>query len=773
MFRLVCFLSILGLLLFGCKSDEGGSLPIQPNHEPEPTYFSFQGRVVAGVIYGAQVTLYPILEGSRADAPIASTETGASGFFGFTEIPDQYRGLPAVIEVAIDGAQIVCDSVRGCGDYRFGQSFVVDAPEFILRASIPKLEADGVYNSTLLTHVGHVLASHLVEQAPAGALNDEDVSRHFSNANAQVSRRFGVIGDLLSFAPTDLTSEAELREGESSDLYYSATNAALGESLRASTSGLGLWHSLDEFAVEFAQNGLAGHSGMDNDGVTKELLLGRISDIYNYLQAELGLDYTSALSELAVQRGLVLSEPFDRYTQSSGEIGLAAPIEKAKTLVQDIRQIASSMNLSQLVTLTDMSALFSGNPSEIFEGFGVALDTSELLEGERLAPIITAAQAVAMTVLEALRSQLQEGFVPARINGIGVQHELVSGKHVITVVDVVDVCDKHAAPCFVQSDIQFVFDIGTFGGNVEDSLLILTGTRTEISGGFFSAGYSVQVPGNGSEIMINRLAMTLGQGEETGKTLIDIDNLYAEVPLQLVSTVDSQQTSIDGVLSAALEKLQTIFFTDDEVINTEENKVEVISTSVFELYQLKCLDLTLSGLVDLGQEDEFFAAFNLLQNVQGFSGLAEYRTREVRICDQWIESCEDQEPESELIGETEENFIGISASIGFKAHLQGVREPAVVTISGSRESATDNVLNNMTVIYPGHAFRLNGRFSSRGDVLFLDARNQDGIHLYVDANSSGRRSGTITTQVGESLADIVDMGQWLQIRYHDGAFQSL
>lgn len=773
MFRLVCFLGILGLLLGGCKTDDGGALPIQPNLEPEPTYFAIHGRVVLGVLSGAQVKLYPVVAGSRAISPLASTETAASGAFNFTEIPDQYRGMPAVIEVAIDGAQMVCDSVQGCGNYLFGQVFVVDAPDFLLRANIPKLEAGGVYNKTLLTHLGHKLADHRLNQAPGVGVTNDDISRHFSNANSQVSRRFGVIGDLLSFASIDLSNEAELREANSSDLYYSTMNVALRESLGAPVTGEAIWQSLDDFAVDFARKGLAGHSGVGEGGVTQELLLQRVSDIYNYLQTEYGLNYTSVLSELAVQRGLVLSEPFGRYTQGSEELGLAAPIEKAKTLVHDIRQIASSMNLSKLVTLTDMSALFSGNPSEIFEGFGLALDASELLEGERLSPILSGSRAVVLVVLEALRAQLQDGFVPARINGIDVQHQLVSGKHVIRVADVVDVCDKHEPPCQVLSDVQFVFEIGSFGGNAEDSLLILTRMRTQVSGGFYTAGYSVEVPRDSAEIFINRLAVTLGQGAETGKTLIEIDNLEAEVPLHLVSTRDGLDTSIDGMLSTSLGKLQTIFFSEDQTINTDENTVEVISTSVFELYQLKGLALTVSGLVDVGQEDEFFAAFNLLQNVQGFSGEAEYRSREVRTCDQWMENCTDGESVSELTGETEENYIGISASIGFKANLQGVREPAVVQISGSRESPTANVLNNMTVIYPGHAFRLNGRFSNRGDVLFLDARNQDGIQLKVDANSTGRRSGAIATQLGESLADIVDMGQWLQIRYHDGAFQSL
>lgn len=773
MFRLACLLAVLCLGLVACKTEESGALPIQPNKEPEPVYFSISGRVVAGVLHGAPVELYAVVDGSPANTPIVTAETDASGYFRLTDIPEQYKGAPAVIKVAVHGAQAVCDSVRGCGQYRFGQSYTVNAPEFFLRTSIPRLQAGGVYNGTLLTHLANTRAEHLLAQASSGGLEDQAVSRYFSSANAQVSRRFGVIGDLLSFSTIDITNEAEMVQGSAADLNYSAMNVALAESLLASAPEVSVWDSLDLFAADFAQRGIAGHSEMGDQSVTQEHVLRRLLKIYRYLQAEYDLDYTSALSEIAVQRGLVLNEPFGRYTQGRDEARLVGPIEKAKALVHDIRQIASSINLSKLVTLTDMSALFSGNASEIFEGFGVALDASELLEGARLAPVTSAAQTVALVTLEALRSQLQEGFVPERIDGVAVQHELVGGKHVISVFDSIDVCDKHQPPCHVQSDIQFVFELASFGGNAEGGLLIVTGLRTQVSGHLDNGEYRIEIPENIAEIEIDRLAMTLGQGAETGKTLVEIDTLQGEVPLRLVSAVDQQETSIEGVLSGAVKKLQTIFFDSEDVYDVDQNTVEVVSTSVFELYQLDGLNLTMSGLVDVGQEDEFFAAFNLLQNTRAFSGMVEYRRRSSRTCDRMIENCQEGEQETELEGETEESFLGVSASIGFKSHLKGVREPAVVQISGSRESITANVLNNMTVVYPGHAFRLNGRFSNIGAVLFLDARNQDGIQLNVDSNSKGRRSGAITTQLGESLADIVDMGQWLQIRYNDGAFQSL
>lgn len=96
----------------------------------------------------------------------------------------------------------------------------------------------------------------------------------------------------------------------------------------------------------------------------------------------------------------------------------------------------------------------------------------------------------------------------------------------------------------------------------------------------------------------------------------------------------------------------------------------------------------------------------------------------------------------------------------------------ILELSGSRDSPTTNSINNMRVSYPGHAVSLNGRFNNSGGITGLNATNLEGMRLYLNS-INGKRSGALETPGKEKVADLIDMGQWIKIRYINGDFESL
>ncbi len=206
----------------------------------------------------------------------------------------------------------------------------------------------------------------------------------------------------------------------------------------------------------------------------------------------------------------------------------------------------------------------------------------------------------------------------------------------------------------------------------------------------------------------------------------------------------------------------------------EGGAVTKLNENTLNIARLAELDLDLASSIRNNADETFLGAINLQQGLGQMPDLVTWKNSNVEHCASAAPSavCEEVSSEALIDGETDEKFLMLNAAVGFKASLKGVATPVIIEMSGERDSPSTNTINSLKVTYPGHAVSLNGKFNNKGGITALDARNLDGMHLYLET-VQGKRVGALETPTQEKVADVIDMGQWVKLNYADGYFESL
>lgn len=759
-------------LLTGCLVDSpkrASSATVQ-KPDDDPHYFSITGRVVKGVVSNAKVSLHVLSDGAFSELSVVESTTDSRGFYEL-RIPAEFVGHPALITANLSESLMVCDLLDGCQDIPFGGKVIIDESSLNLHVGIPELYKSGLYNISILTTLGYLIA----ESDPYGRpiesrLTNAEMKVRLAKANSSVASLFGIVGDIASHEIIDFTDVEERNLASDAAVRYSVLNSAVLEAALSAYQEREYSGAIARLVSQLAGLGMAGNTSSGYGEVTLEAVIDRLIQAYSRLQNN-GSDYSGQLSELYAVWGLYVNEPPGRYIRGVPSLSSnLTSLEKSKKMVESVRGVALSLDLRKLVELSNLSKFVSGGVGDALEGFGVVLDASQVLAGDNADRTMSALVSVLNITLEALLKYYQDGIVPAEIDGVQLSHGYRNGEHSIAFYNKVNGCSQEQ-PCWIPIDLTITLRIGAFGGSGVAQMLIIEDMSANIIGTLGDDHYRIFFPGVSSFVKWKNLKLRKGKNDFEGQTFLDMEDWTLNVSFNVQSNIQEDPVSLEGLLNTSGQKLVAIL-KDSESRSSIEQGLEIVRTDTVELYELKQFLLNLSFSINEASEDSFYAALNVSQK-NSFSGKAVYTNILRRLCSEsGGPDCQQTGEESRVEGESIESFVGLSASVAYKANLKSVAEPVLIQISGSRESPTVNKITNLKVSYPGHAVSLNGRFSNSGGITALDAKNLDGMHLYFDA-INGKRTGAIETPFKEKVADITDMGQWVKVRYINGEFESL
>lgn len=762
------FLCLLCCLLTGCLVDgvkkQSAAQPQKPGSSDS---FYVSGRFVKGVLDQASVQIFPFVDGKLSANPISGSTTDSQGRYEM-QIPREYLGSPALITVS-SAKRMKCDLVYGCGDHIFGawMPLGLEDDKPVLSVAVPELVEGGIYNGTALTHLAFVLA----EFELSGSANSF-IKTKIWDSNTKVVSAFGLVGDLPSLKVFDITDERDYGSANSLELKYSMVNSAAVASAVQTYAESDQFVALAKLSEQFKSVGIPGVAVTRNREVTQIALLESLADTYQFIQDLTGRHYTTELSETLTLRNLFLHESAGEYSRgTASESATLASVEKAKKMLSSVRAFAFSMDLYKLAKFSNLAAFTSGEIADALKGFGVELDTSEILKGEQTDHNLDALGAVVKAVVDALMLYYENKPIPGVVQGVEMTHIGNAQHHAFQIRDTINVCEsKNGAGCNVPVDLLITVNLSSFRGNRGTSVLVIDDLRLSFAGTVGDAGHKFIFPGTGSGFSADQLFLQKGIDGVQDKILFEINGWALDIPFGIASSEEESTASLSGIIDASGERFG-ITIDEQESVSETDTTVDTASTSLLGLYDLRGFSLNASFSVEVNSDDQFFAAFNIKQGALPFEGAAVYRSSSRKVCDKFSGECRIQDESSALEGETNENFIKLSASAAYKAKLKAISSPVLIQITGSRESPTTNNINSLKVNYPGHALALKGRFNNNGGIIALDATNLDGTRLYFDTINK-KRTGAVEISSGEKAADIIDMGQWVKVRYMNGDFES-
>lgn len=772
---------LLCSFLSGCLVDDLKGQPNDQSGKPDDgvdgRYFYVSGRIVKGVFDGAKVRVYPIGGGLRSLESVAESATAPDGSYQL-RIPREYIGKSALIRATTAGARMKCDLITGCGQQNFDDWVLLEGEGPVIDIGVPELREGGIYNGSVLTHLGFAAAEARLPEVDVSSngIADTTAKLTLSKANSEVASTFGVIGDLPSVKIVDVTDPEDRASATSSELHYSLINSVAVTTASDVYGEPNFVQALTKLTAQFVESGIPGNSTLGAEEVAQSSLLAALADAYRYFDGLDGNKYSEIQSEILALRGLYLNEPLHEYGRgvSSDSFHLTF-IEKAKLMVRGVRDIALSLDLRRLVDINNLSGLLSGDVSGALGAFGVVVDTSLVLKDEKVDQVQSALGMVSEGVLDTLLSYYQKSAQPQLAQGLNIIHLPESNSHRFVIRGSVDACGDAGAgsnACEVPVDLVLFLEFDSFGGNTSVASIRIDGLRATLLGAVGDAAYRLNFSGTGPQFIAGVLFLEDESDVSLSRTFVEVQDWWMSLPVSVVARDEDSQSSLNGTLQSTGEELVMRFESQEISIYESDSVEEFVSNQLYELSHLKRFNLNTAFSVDVTGEDRFLAAIDFTQGIIPFEGKAVYRMSSRRACGPEHNGCVVLEDESGIEGEAADNFVRMSASVAYKANLKAIETPVMIQMSGSRESPATNKVSSLKVSYPGNALALNGRFNNSGGIIALDAVNLDGMRLNFDT-INGKRTGKVETPTQETVADIIDMGQWVKVRYIDGYFESL
>lgn len=771
------FLFFLCSFLSGCLVDGVKKESTADTQKPSPSnseFFHISGRMITGVADEATVYVYPYLSGAMSSRPVVEVVTDVDGYYE-AYIPREYIGKPALIR-ASNPSRIKCALVNGCGGEAFGAWSSLEEDVWILDIAVPELDEQGIYNGTALTHLGFSLVESSLSGIDLAENNTADIAvkTRMQSSNSRVTSALGLVGNLPSLKVFDITNPADYQSATPLEMRYSLLNSAVIASATSIFDEPDQFLALSKLSDQFVEVGISGQSVSGSKEVTQINLLESLANTFQYLQDSTEQDFTVEISEVLTLRNLFLNEEAGQYSRgTSSESATLTSIERGKRMLSSVREVAFSLDLRKLAQFSNLATFTSGEAADALEGFGVVLDTSEVLQGEKTDRLMVAFGSISRGVIEILTLYYKDQPVPDVVNGVRIEHVGSPRRHIFEIRDSINVCNEEyeTTDCNVPVDLSMTMDVSYFGGNLGVSVVVMDDLNLSLAGIVGDDNHRLIFPGSASSFKAKQLFLQEGLDNIEEKVLVEVNDWALDMPFSIVSSADEIAASVSGVLDGSGSRLGATLEDQESIISESDMEIQSVVTSLLGFYAVKGFSLNASISINVNPEDQFFAAFNIRQSARPFEGNAVYKTSYRKLCMKTHAECSKHDEASSLEGETEENFMRLSASAAYKASLKGVNSPVLIQITGSRDSPNVNSVNNLKATYPGHALALNGRFNNNGGIVALDAVNLDGMHLYFES-INGKRAGAVETPSKEKVADIVDMGQWVKVQYLNGDFES-
>jgi len=570
-------------------------------------------------------------------------------------------------------------------------------------------------------------------------------------------------------------------------LRYSALGGAMLQVMRDMNSEITFSSAVSQIARNFADRGLVGHlKGLDNvNQLTYKAILVELMAIIELIRDTTDQDsmiLDDLLTEVSTEHGLALLEDAGVYSQGvSSDSSHLTEVEKAKTMVEKVRETYSSLDLRTIAGLSDVSKLFKEDDplSGLLEGFGIELDFAELISGDESGYVLDAFADVLMVMLEVVGAhESMEEF--SSESNIQVDHEYLNDIHHMSISQQLNVCEEEIEPCVVQVDLSMEVEIA--GAGVSPVLNEYTADflSVKINGDMKSGGLRISLTSDSPQISVSELVLRLPNdnsemnGQINRLIFFDAEPLRISAPIQMIRQTETELTGVRIDVDANIDLVSVDWDTESFSYEVGENKVTEESQE-YLIRKLKGLDVNVGAQVRSATQN-FLASLNFKQPGPGFAGRLSVLRESEKVCPlgepEEIE-CETGEASTRFEGETADNFVAFTASVGYKANLKAIPEPVIVQVSGARASNEENKINSLKLFYPGHALSLFGTFNSGGGIVTMRGSNLDGVELKVDSNENRKRYGTIFGPSGEKVADIKDMGDWVKVMYIDDYFVAL
>lgn len=787
------------LALTACKISSDKRLP-DINSENEtvgPEFVTLSGRVNKGIIQYAQVDLF-LLDGPSPGTqdPIATAKTDVKGYFSFSVNTEQLS-KPAYVRVSpVAGrSTMVCDVVPQCGEVAFGRPVALE-DGFRLSAVIPELKDTSILNITLLTHIAARLA--LGDLPAASTPNEIDVTgmqRFVYDANSRVASRFGVIGELTSLRTVDLTSEAELVSANSRELWYSALGPGILKAANYGDGSRSLTSIVDEFVSQYYTVGI-NSQGVVSTLLSYEQILGGAQDTIKFLQGHFAeVELSELLTTLSTARGLANSDVNNGYDRGvASKTAMLSDYEKARALAKDIRQLTASINIPKIVSLANVSSLVDANAAAAIDQFGFELSAAQILEGPRSEYLWKSLSKILYVIYDSFTLHYSGEPIPAELEGVGFTHSVVVNSqlgqdlHTYTFSDTFFACSTNVSQCLARPQLTITVAGVNVSGNFADKFLRADSLTLKLAGQIGVDSLLVKFDANEQFIKLVKPTFVDIAGRKASVREDEQHIVFIADQLELSGPINMEYTDPDNErLTLAAELKVTSQGVEVELLSDRQERyvsqeVEVNTFSEIKINSLKQFTAGFNVGVSNAQGDSFIAALGLSQTKVFIGDSIRYRDGGTYICAQYGETdlsrCRVVDEDSGFKDETEDNFLSLAASLGFKANLSGVDAPVLIEISGGRDGPGVNRIDRLKLRYPGSAISLSGGFSTRGKFAYmtrLDAVSLDGVNLSMALNEESDRDGSISSSLGEKIADIIDMGQWLKVVFYNsnGKFESL
>lgn len=789
MYNKILSLLLTAALLIGCNiSDdrrvEGTSSSVSSDVPSVAEPAVITGRAVKGVIEYARVALYPFLSPDPlAGNAIATALTDQDGRFTL-EVPSEYLGLPVYVHLSAssDGpspSSMTCDIPSGCDGVSFGFPFALE--DLTLSAIVPVLQRRSKINISLLTHLAAESALQAFPSAgEMSGLDYAQIRMIVGQANSGVASQLGVIGDITTLPLVDLVSSSEVQEASHRSLWYAAVNAGVLEAAQQREDYLGVTDTVTRLA------------GSEFELPYAEILKGA-QDTLTQVQVEFAeVDLTEVLAQLSSSRGLARGDERGLPQPGVGSATAAlTSVGKAKALVKGISQVTASVNLQQLVSLANISSLVDPQASAALDQFGFELSAAQIFEGRRAEFLTDSMSRILYVILETFETYYSGGTVPGDLRGISFVHEVEKfgigeDVHTFQFHQPFSVCEELTADCIVQPDLEIQVEANGVSGNQQSNFIRANSLGLLFDGQLNVDGMRISFLSERQRItMVNPVFQNRAENEETTHVTFQADAVDLVLPVQAVYNAgDNEDLQLEAEVAVSFEEIAVEVLSTETRQNVGEN-VEVRSYLYANLPTLSGFSGDFYMTIANQRGDSLLASVALKQTKNAVREPISYVNSSVVVCPvgsvaEDLSNCEakeeSDEPESGINGETEDNFLSLVGSVGFKANLRGISSPVLMEVFGARVGPKDNRIDELTLRYPGQALRMSGTFGERGGVPYMtsiEAVNLDGVELQMVSDDSQQRSGHIKSSLNEQIAEIVDMGQWIKVVYSDGEFQSL
>ncbi len=763
------------LTLAACGSGGGGGgdgTPSNPTPQPTnaPQSVEISGIASKGIVIAGVVNVHPITNGTvDFDTSLASTTTDVNGAYS-VELTNHDGSAVYVRITANSSTTMRCDLAEGCGSSSFGEDVSIsdinstDAAitPFSLDAVIPSIAGATLSsNVSPLTNTAAALA--LDALASATDTSSASVSQIINNANGSVALRFGLTSDLLEVPIIDLTDATAVAAADEDDLQYNLMSTALVEAVLGA-SDTNIAQAIQAFATQYVDDdGIAATENSETSAVTMEEILSAAVELVAEIESEGSLDLSTLENELIVEAGQAgngSTEP----TNGTPSNGNASELVLAKSMVADIRDLGTSVDLAEEQAFTDKVE--------------IASDTFDTHAGEVMEAVELTLEAI-IAALEAWNDD--NGISSYAYQGLTVNISTQNSVTTLSHASNISVANESGAQTVVAVDMSAVQNALSANETENDSSSTLSvDVDLSLSGTAASSMVEFEIVEGTLQADIDSASSEAynqqGTDSDGNSTLIDefseeitITNylLEAEITLAEASGSVNDPVTFTGAFQLSISDSATDNdYTYTWITNQQQQfagwvDVWVDRTSVGDVA------MTLGGSFSTASGDSMSATLALSANGNGVTIICEGEDSYDASTGIYIDAevCE---------GETANAYIDVNFSLGFDLDVSGLESGSVV-LTGNRTGLDDGIAG-IEISYGDILLDIEyDSVATSTDTERLSIENQDGVVLTIEetfADNGSIVTGTITVN-GTEYATISDELGFVSISFNDGNSESL